>query len=54
MLKRSIVRTKLRWTVLVLLVFLTGLGMVWIVRAKRAVEEVRLVVAASAVAAVER
>src|SRR5438046_6187869 len=44
--KRSIVRAKLRWTVLVGLVFLMALGMVWIVRAKRAVEEARLDVSA--------
>ncbi len=47
--KRSIVRAKLRWTVLVGLVFLMALGMVWIVRAKRAVEEARLDVSESAI-----
>ncbi len=42
-------RAKLRWTVLVGLVFLMALGMVWIVRAKRAVEEARLDVSESAI-----
>ena len=47
--KRSIVRARLRWTVLVGLVFLTAFGMVWIVRAKRAVEDARFDVSERAI-----
>jgi ligand-binding sensor domain-containing protein len=40
-LKESVVRRKLRWIVAVALAVLTSLALVWVVRARRAVEEAR-------------